>query len=169
MATARLNHYQVLMLDPGVDADMLATVYRRLMQRYQQLLVGGGTTTDQIQRIEQAYAVLRDPFRRARYDRELAEDVADDFPTTATIVRTTLPVTPQHAPVPVAQRLPVSGAGKAPTGRPPVSVSVLDFGRYAGWSLRQLAAHDPDYLEWLLRAPGGRQYHAEIMAILQPR
>jgi hypothetical protein len=43
---------------------------------------------------------------------------------------------------------------------------VLDFGRYAGWSLRQLAAHDPDYLEWLVRSPGGRQYRGQITALL---
>jgi curved DNA-binding protein CbpA len=168
MATARLNHYQVLQLDPGVDADMLATVYRRLIQRHQQTLGGSVSTTDSIQRIEQAYAVLRDPFRRARYDAELTENGADDVVTVAPTARAVVPVTPQHAPVAVAPRSPVSGSGKAPN-KTPVTVSVLDFGRYAGWSLRQLAAHDPDYLEWLLRAPGGRQYHAEIMAILQPR
>jgi curved DNA-binding protein CbpA len=167
MATARLNHYQVLMLDQGVDADMLATVYRRLIQRHQLALTGGASSSEHIQRIEQAYAVLRDPFRRARYDAELARG-GDPDASTGPTVRATVPVMAQQAPVAVAQRPPSPGAARTP-GKAPVSVSVLDFGRYAGWSLRQLAAHDPDYLEWLLRAPGGRQYHAEITAILQPR
>jgi len=31
------------------------------------------------------------------------------------------------------------------------SSSILDFGRYAGWSLAQIVEKDPDYLEWLVR------------------
>jgi hypothetical protein len=46
---------------------------------------------------------------------------------------------------------------------------VLDFGRYAGWSLRQVALRDPNYLEWLRRTPGGRQYQTEIVAVLTAR
>ena len=66
------THYQVLMLDPGVDADVLATVYRRHVQRLAAVPGGSGAATRQLQAIEQAYAVLRDPFRRRRYDAELA-------------------------------------------------------------------------------------------------
>ena len=40
--------------------------------------------------------------------------------------------------------------------------SVLDFGRYAGWTVGSLAGHDPDYLEWLARTPIGRRLAAEI-------
>ncbi len=38
-------------------------------------------------------------------------------------------------------------------GRPPGPTlsTVLDFGRYAGWSFGQIARHDPDFLEWLAR------------------
>jgi hypothetical protein len=46
---------------------------------------------------------------------------------------------------------------------------VLDFGRYAGWSLRQVALRDPDYLEWLRRTPGGRHYQADIASVLSTR
>ena len=52
----------------------------------------------------------------------------------------------------------------APTGTP--SGRVLDFGRYAGWSLGQLAPVDPNYLEWLARTPIGRSYYAEIRELL---
>jgi hypothetical protein len=44
--------------------------------------------------------------------------------------------------------------------------TVLDFGRYKGWSIGQIATHDPDFLEWLLRSPSGRQYRAEITTFL---
>jgi hypothetical protein len=51
-----------------------------------------------------------------------------------------------------------------PPGRP--SGSVLDFGRYAGWSLGQIATADPVYLEWLARTPIGRSFNREIHALL---
>ena len=58
-----------------------------------------------------------------------------------------------------------------PTAAPPPPVgraygTVLDFGRYAGWSFGQLAVHDPDYLLWLERTPIGRPMGAEIRATL---
>jgi broad specificity phosphatase PhoE len=49
------------------------------------------------------------------------------------------------------------------------SGSVLDFGRYAGWSLGQIATGDPEYLEWLARTPIGRSFHAEIRDLLATR
>ncbi len=55
-------------------------------------------------------------------------------------------------------------AGPAP-GNP--SGSVLNFGRYAGWSIGEIARTDIEYLEWLDRAPIGRPYRDEIDAILR--
>jgi hypothetical protein len=43
---------------------------------------------------------------------------------------------------------------------------VLDFGRYAGWSLKALARHDPDYLRWLVRHSSGVRYRAEIRELI---
>ena len=43
------------------------------------------------------------------------------------------------------------GAAGPPPGRP--SGTVLNFGRYAGWSLGEVARHDIEYIEWLDRAP----------------
>ena len=50
------------------------------------------------------------------------------------------------------------GAAGPPPGRP--SGTVLNFGRYAGWSLGEVARHDIEYIEWLDRAPIGRNYRA---------
>jgi len=47
------------------------------------------------------------------------------------------------------------------------SSSILDFGRYAGWSLAQIVEKDPDYLEWLVRTPIGRRLAAEARALLE--
>jgi hypothetical protein len=47
--------------------------------------------------------------------------------------------------------------------------TILDFGRFEGWSLLQVAAADPDYLEWLARTSIGRRLQPEIAALLEPR
>jgi hypothetical protein len=57
------------------------------------------------------------------------------------------------------------GAAGPPPGNP--SGSVLTFGRYVGWSIGEIGRRDLEYLEWLDRAPIGRQYRDEIDAILR--
>lgn len=57
------------------------------------------------------------------------------------------------------------GAAGAPPGNP--AGSVLNFGRYAGWSLGEIARRDLEYIEWLDRTPIGRPYREEIDAILR--
>ena len=57
------------------------------------------------------------------------------------------------------------GAAGPPPGRP--SGMVLNFGRYAGWSLGEVARTDLEYVEWLDRAPIGRNYRQEIDEILR--
>jgi curved DNA-binding protein CbpA len=46
---------------------------------------------------------------------------------------------------------------------------VLDFGRYRGWTLAEIADRDEDYLVWLGRTPVGRSMQAEINEILLAR
>ena len=42
----------------------------------------------------------------------------------------------------------------------------LDYGRYEGWTIRELAREDPDYLLWLARTPAGRMYRTRILEAL---
>jgi hypothetical protein len=42
----------------------------------------------------------------------------------------------------------------------------LDFGHYAGHTIEELAATDPDYLRWLERHASGVRYRAEIHRVL---
>jgi curved DNA-binding protein CbpA len=58
-----------------------------------------------------------------------------------------------------------TGAAGRPPGNP--SGSVMNFGRYSGWSLGEIARSDLEYLEWLDRMPIGRPYRDEIDAILR--
>jgi curved DNA-binding protein CbpA len=58
-----------------------------------------------------------------------------------------------------------TGAAGQPPGNP--SGSVLNFGRYAGWSLGEISRSNLEYIEWLDRMPIGRPYRDEIDAILR--
>ena len=57
------------------------------------------------------------------------------------------------------------GAAGPPPGGP--SGSVMNFGRYNGWSLGEIARHDIEYIEWLDRMPIGRSFREELDAILR--
>ena len=92
--------------------------------------------------LNDAYAQLRTADRRAVYDR----------------LRPTAPVAepqragPQHKPAGARRE-----SGKK---------GVLDFGRYAGWTVADLAREDPDYLKWLSRHSSGIRYRREIAELL---
>jgi curved DNA-binding protein CbpA len=67
---------------------------------------------------------------------------------------------------PGSMRMP-DGAGAAgpPPGNP--SGSVLNFGRYAGWSIGEIGRRDIEYIEWLDRMTIGRPYREEIDILLR--
>ncbi len=60
-----------------------------------------------------------------------------------------------------------TGAAGDPPGNP--SGSVMNFGRYSGWSLGEIARRDLEYLEWLDRMPIGRPYRDQIDEILREK
>lgn len=99
-----------------------------------------GGTTEMMAALNNAYAILSDKTARRRYDASRP-----------------VSVTPCDPPAPPR------------TSSVPSSRDVLDFGRYEGWSIRDLASHDPDYLEWLLRTPIGRAYRDQIASALEAR
>ena len=92
--------------------------------------------------INQAYAQVRTRELRAAYDRRRA----------ATVLT---PVGPGRA-------TPVQDVAVRQPSMLKPSGSVLDFGRYLGWSIGELARHDPDYLRWLARHSSGLRYRDEI-------
>lgn len=159
----RKNYYQVLMVDTAADADILAVVHRRLAQRYHPDLDPGDDARQKMLEINQAYDVLRNPERRAKYDQELA--VRRDRRTSDRYLKRPTDPGPIGAGASATPERPYGEAGPPPRGV--ARGSVLDFGRYKGWSLGQIALHDPDFLEWLERSPGGRQHRAEIAALLK--
>jgi curved DNA-binding protein CbpA len=150
--TGRRTYYQVLQVDVEADADVIGTVYRRLAQRYHPDRDPGPDAEKRMRELNEAHAVLKDPERRARYDAELAQ--RRDRRTIDRYVR--------RAPEPTMSTGAAISYGEAGPPRGPASGSLLEFGRYKGWSLGQIAAYDPDYLEWFDRSPAGRQYRTEI-------
>lgn len=43
---------------------------------------------------------------------------------------------------------------------------MLDFGRYQGWALEEVATRDAGYVEWLKRHSTGPRYRQEIERVL---
>jgi curved DNA-binding protein CbpA len=156
----RRTYYQILQVDQAADSDIISTVYRRLAKRYHPDADPSPEAHRQILELNEAYETLSDPERRARYDAQLA--VRRDRRATDRLVRR---VDPDY--VGGGERLPFGEAGPPPPG--PTRGIVLDFGRYRGWTLAQVAQRDMDFLEWLRRSPAGRNYRAELDQLLGPR
>ena len=144
----RHTFYKVLMLAENADAEIISVVYRKLARRYHPDLDPSPQAARRMGEINEAYATLRDPEKRRHYDAWLAS--RRDRRKTDRFVRS-------QGDVPF-------GSAGAPIGPP--QGSLIDFGRYSGWTLGQIRRHDPDFLEWLVRVPAGRQFRDEIGGIL---
>jgi curved DNA-binding protein CbpA len=143
--------YKQLMLDPSADAEIITVVYRRLARRFHPDIDASPAAAVRMREINAAREVLADPVRRAKYDADLAEQ--RDRRGTDRLIRRQGEIAYGDAGVPVGP----------PTG------SLIDFGRYSGWTLGQIRRRDPDFLEWLMKVPGGRQYRDEIRVLLARR
>src|SRR5689334_15357414 len=60
--------YKVLEVDSSASAEVIEAAYRRLARRYHPDLNPNQDTTATMQELNGAYAVLRDPQKRASYD-----------------------------------------------------------------------------------------------------
>jgi curved DNA-binding protein CbpA len=143
-----VDYYSILQVDPRAEPEVVHAAHRALARKYHPDVSGGSDS--RMVAINQAWAVLGNPRDRRAYDKSRA--------ALATQASAPKPQTPQPD---------VPNGGVRPPG--PASGTVLDFGRYAGWSFGQIARHDPDFLEWLARAPIGRSFRAEIEALLAAR
>lgn len=169
------DHYKVLQVDSEADPEVVQAAFRRLAQKFHPDVASDPEAAGRMAAINVAWEVLRDPERRAAYDRARAGAARLD---PADIVRRRgepgsggdgFGRGPGSATTGGAQFATGSAAGVDAAGPPPgdPSGSVLNFGRYAGWSLGEIARRDLEYIEWLDRMPIGRPYRAEIDAILR--
>jgi curved DNA-binding protein CbpA len=137
----------MLMLAEIVDQEIITVVYRKLAQRYHPDVDPSPEAARRMTEINEAYETLKDPVKRRKYDEWLAS--RRDRRASDRLIK-------RQGDVPY-------GAAGAPVG--PAHGSVIDFGRYSGWTLGQIKRTDPEFLEWLMRVPAGRRYRDEINAM----
>jgi curved DNA-binding protein CbpA len=149
------NHYVALNVAPDADRAEIRAAFRAMARRYHPD-VGGDAL--RMQSVIEAWAVLGRSDRRAAYDLELSiERGTPRRPLAAAASRRKSGAsTPERATTTVG-------------GNPPRAADVVDYGRYAGWTISALAQHDPEYLEWLARSQGGRAWRGVIIAALAER
>jgi curved DNA-binding protein CbpA len=136
--------YTVLCVDRRAGESSIRSAYRVLARRYHP----DGIEPDQrrMTEINVAYDELKTPERRAHYDaRHRLVAVGPGVPNYR-------PDGPLHAG-PLARR---RAANLQDDG------AIVDFGRYAGWRITDIASHDPDYLRWLSRHSTGIRYRSAI-------
>jgi curved DNA-binding protein CbpA len=175
--------YKVLQVDREAEDEVIQAAYRRLAQKYHPDVAGPEGAT-RMAAINAAWEQLRDPDRRAAFDR------AGHRPPAAAASDPSGPRKADPAPTPGRGPETVSsdwtsgrsssgtgydpsrmrepdgeGAAGPPPGNP--SGTVLRFGRFSGWSLGEVARRNIDYLEWLDRMPIGRPYREEIDGYLR--
>lgn len=67
--TSQPDYYDILGVKPAASQQEIARAYRALMRTHHPDLDAGGDFRVELLQIMQAFAVLRDPARRAAYDR----------------------------------------------------------------------------------------------------
>ena len=136
--------YEVLMVRPDAHEAVIRAAYRALASLYHPDSDDARGATARMAELNDAYATIRTADRRAVHD--LGNRRAAPAPSAV------VPPSASHS-----RRAP---AAKSAGG-------VLDLGRYRGWSLADLAKHDPDYLRWLSRHSSGLRYRGEIEGLLR--
>jgi curved DNA-binding protein CbpA len=132
--------YEELGVPVDSDPRTIRTAYLAKARRHHPDL---GGEVRRMARLNDAYELLSDPSRKALYDADPAVRAAK-----------------QRAAA------PWTGAAGPPPGRP--SGRVLDFGIFAGWSLGEIARHDPGYLVWLSERKEGRPLLADLQRFIEP-
>jgi curved DNA-binding protein CbpA len=181
--------YKVLQVDPEAEDEVIQAAYRRLAQKYHPDRSSGQEAIDRMVAINRAWEAIGEPATRADFDRTRRSGSAKPGPARGP---SPAGAAPSPAPGAARERPPETvssdwtsgrsstgggydaGTMRAPeglgaAGPPPGNPSgpVLAFGRYAGWSLGEIARRDLEYVEWLDRMPIGRPYRDEIDGILR--
>ena len=141
--------YRMLQVIPEAEPEVIQAAYYALARKYHPDMGGSDL---QMAKLNAAWEVVRDRPGRARY--------AQDQSTVA------VAQSAQAGRGGAAQRFTASAPSPRPTSPRARSGTVLDFGRYVGFSLGELAMRDPDYLEWLARTSIGRRLQPELERLL---
>jgi curved DNA-binding protein CbpA len=145
--TLERDAYEVLEVHPRAHLQVIQAAYRVLAAIYHPDRDPTAAATRRMAEINAAYDKLRTAERRELYDR--ARKLG---PTSA-------------EPIVPAWRAETKPGPAAATGNE--AGRALDFGRYEGWTIAQIAPRDPDYLRWLSRHSSGARFRTEIEAALR--
>ena len=160
------------MLHPTATSEVIAAVFRQLAKQHHPDHAGS-ESHERMAEINEAYAILSDPQKRAKYDEIIGVSSRIEATTLARqsapgatnlkydagtwTIRTEADPPPDSGPY---------GEAGPPPAFPRPRGSILSFGRYRGWALSQVAAHDRNYVEWLSRTMAGRTYRSELEQVL---
>ena len=140
--------YEILEVRPDSNQVVVKAAFRALAAIYHPDAVGGSSR--RMAELNEAYALVRTTDLRAAYDRLNKHHAIPVQPATTV------------AAGPIQAAAGAAGKAYGETKR----AGVIDFGRYEGWSIADLARRDPDYLRWLRRHSSGIRFRNEIDAIL---
>lgn len=140
------NAYVVLQVARDADDEVVRAAYRALARRYHP--DGSAPDNGRMAELNAAWEQLKTPEARRRYD---------DRPVGVA-------VGPGPSPEPAVYD--PYAARRASTIGQPMSSPVIDFGRYEGWTVSDIARHDPEYLRWLSRHSSGLRYRDAIASLL---
>jgi len=135
--------YAILQVVTTAEQEVVHAAFKALALKYHPDHDATRRAATKMAELNRAYALLRDERSRAAHDRSRRTTIAG------------IAVSPSARPTSVAPPSVSSGG------------STLSFGRYTGWSLRDLARRDPDYLLWLSRHSSGIRFRTEIYGILR--
>jgi curved DNA-binding protein CbpA len=83
MTTHRPDFYKTLQVDPEADPDVIGAAYRKLAQRYHPDVTDDPTARARMAAINAAWEILRDPAKRAAYDRDRRLGISSDYDASA--------------------------------------------------------------------------------------
>jgi len=136
---APIDPYQVLQVSPTAEPEVLSAAFRALAMKYHPDRQPGRLAERRMAELNAAWELVRDRASREAFDRNRRRASAAPGTTGQGVI-----IPPD-----------TTRAGTR-----------LDFGRYAGWRLRDLVRHDPGYLVWLAGHASGRPFRQEIRDLL---
>jgi curved DNA-binding protein CbpA len=148
--------YRVLQLHPSAVPEMIEAAYRTLARLHHPDRSDDPASAAAMAELNWAYATLRDAAKRAEHD-GASVPIPVEMPDESTepAIGTSL-----------SQRFARAAAAAAERDVGDAAAVTLDFGRYAGMTLRQIARLEPAYLEWLKRHSSGIRYRHQIEVVL---
>ena len=156
--TRAFDAYRVLNVRPDAHQVVVRAAFHALAGLYHPDLDHSPEAGTRMVQLNRAYEQVRTPDGRAAHDKLAVIPVSP--PVVVPVSPPAAPASPSAWQAPGAQAPPVRHGGAERAGD--AKSATLDFGRYNGWTLAELAKHDPDYLRWLKRHTSGLRYRREI-------